>query len=327
MIDDDAADILRCMKAWTLTSVLAPERVRTGRREADLLWYGPSTVLAARTNRGDVGAVRIAVRADRAADGLVTDVMVDEPFRQTALSVELIMAAEQQLVGLGATRVSGVILDGRGRSEPFLVAGYQPFRKTVVVEWNLAGLKDLERPVDLDVGIVDRINPEEVAEFIFSSYQPYWQWWKETGDEQAVGRAEYPVSESTDVRAKQRAANWDRVVAALRQFNTTVPQRMIIAQNNGHIVGLCDAKADPDDSMDWGVLIHRDSHSRQLGSALLKPALDWLRQQGLKTAQMTTTSGLDDYDPTVYLYVLVGGAQMRGEFLVLRKTLAKLSIL
>lgn len=36
---------------------------------------------------------------------------------------------------------------------------------------------------------------------------------------------------------------------------------------------------------------------------------------------MTTTSGLDDYDPVVYLYVLVGGARIKGEFLTPRKSI------
>ncbi len=97
---------------------------------------------------------------------------------------------------------------------------------------------------------------------------------------------------------------------------------MVIARRSGKIVGLCDVKADADDSMDWGVLISRDVGGWQIGSALLGPALTWLLDQGLKTAQVTTTSGLDDYDPTVYLYVLSGGAQIRGEFLILRKTLS-----
>ncbi len=113
------------------------------------------------------------------------------------------------------------------------------------------------------------------------------------------------------------------MVAALEAFGRAHPARMVVARQAGKIVGLCDAQAvTQGDTFDWGVLISREVGGRAVGSALLGPALQWLRSQGLKTAQVTTTSGLDDYDPTVYLYVLAGGGQIRGEFLVLRKTLS-----
>lgn len=309
------------MPEWKILSLETPSKLAMPRREADQLWYEPSRLLAARVTDGDVGAIRYAVRQDRPDQGLVTDLVVEKSFRSGPLSVALIHEAEKKLRGFGVHRVEALVLDGQKVSKPFLEAGYIPFRLTVILGWDLTQPRLLSKPYAFEIEVLNQINAEEVAGFIFDSYQPYWQWWKETGEEQAIGRAEYPVTESTDVREQQRAANWDRVIAALQQFNTIVPQRLVIARQGGKIVGLCDAKADPEDSMDWGVLVSRVASGRAVGSALLGPALGWLRDQGLKTAQVTTTSGFDDYDPTVYLYVLVGGAQIRGEFLVLRKML------
>lgn len=307
------------MPAWTINEVKPPERLWLPRREVNLLWYQPSRILAAQTEAGAIGAIRFTRRLDSANQGLVTDLFVEEPFRSRNVAEELIQAAEKALRQDGVTQIDAVVLDGQRLTAPFFVAGYQPFRKTVVLEWDLRHPKNLKPPGAIPVVVVDRINQEEVAEFVFASYQPYWQWWKETGDEQPLGRVEYPADQPPALLSIGKQRNWPRVIDRLRVFNTDTPQRMVVARQGGTIVGLCDVKDDPDDSMDWGVLIHRDCHSRQFGSALLKPALDWLCKQGLKTAQVTTTSGLDDYDPTVYLYTVVGGARIKGEFLVLQK--------
>lgn len=310
------------MPEWVITQAEAPSSLAGPRREANQLWYSPSHLLVARTPEGDVGAIRYAVREDRPDQGLITDLFAEEPHRSRGLPAALIQEAEKALRDLGVQRVEAVVLDGQKASGPFLEAGYIILRLTVVLGWDLTKLRPFKKTDEIIVEVAEHIDPQEIAALVFSSYQPYWQWWKETGDEQAIGRAEYPVQEPSGVGEKQRTANWGRVLEQLKQFNIIVPQRMVIARRSGKIVGLCDVKADPDDSMDWGVLIAREVGGRQIGSALLGPALHWLRDQGLKTAQVTTTSGLDDYDPTVYLYILVGGAQMRGEFLILRKTLA-----
>lgn len=307
------------MPVWRIEETEAPSALGQGRREADLLWYGPSRILVARAADGDVGAIRFAVRTDRADRGLVTDLVVEEPFRGQGLAKPLITAAEKKLREGGVASVEALVLDGQKMSTPFVERGYEPFRLTVVLGWDLSKARPRPAGAGYEIEIVDRLNQDEVAAFIFDSYQPYWQWWKETGDEPAVGRTEYPVQESSDVRERQRAANWGRVLERLQRFNMTVPQRLVVARHDGKIVGLCDVKADPADSMEWGVLVSREHGGRALGSALLGPALGWLREQGLKTAQVTTTSGFDDYDPTVYLYTVAGGAKIRGEFLVLRK--------
>lgn len=301
----------------TIVEEAVPPNLGHRRREADLLWYGPSRLLTATINGATVGVIRFAHRLDDPSRGLITDLHVERPFRE--LGQALIARAESALRSAGVQSVLALMLDGEQRTESFFDVQYTPLRKTVVLSWRLETGQPKPTRAEIATDLLEHIEPEEIAEFIFSSYQPYWQWWKETGNDEPLGRVEYPANRPTESLSIGKQRNRARVVEQLQQFNVGTPQRMVIARQRGHIVGLCDAKADPDDSMDWGVLIARDHGGRQIGSALLGPALQWLRDQGLKTAQVTTTSGLDDYDPTVYLYILVGGAQIRGEFLVLRK--------
>ncbi|MBI3115092.1 MAG: GNAT family N-acetyltransferase [Candidatus Kerfeldbacteria bacterium] len=310
------------MPAWTLTTPPVPESLGRRRREANLLWYRPSRIMAAKTAAGMVGAIRYALRDDPDRnEGLITDLVVEQPYWNAGLPAALIEAAEQALRADRVEKIDAVVQDGQKLSESFHAAGYWPFRKTVVLEWDLTRLKDIPASGDFAVELVDQIDREEIADFVFQSYQPYWRWWKETDEDKPIGRAEYPVDEPKPILEKVKRRNWARVVKRLREFNAVTPQRMVIARQGRKIIGLCDVKADPEESMDWGVLISRDVGGRAVGSALLGPALGWLREQGVQTAQVTTTSGLDDYDPVVYLYVLVSGAQIRGEFLVLRKHL------
>lgn len=317
------AGVVYClsMSEWTIQEIDMPPNRVPGGRDLNQLTYGPNRLLAAEMAAGTVGAVRFAVRADRVHEGLITDLMVDEDFRRGKLPAALIAAAEERLKSDGVKKIDAVVVDGQQLSDPFQAAGYWPFRKTVVIGWRLSTIKPPPTVPGLTIELTDRINVPEVAGFIFGSYQPYWQWWKETAGDKPIGQVEYVRDEPAADRDRARHENWSRVVAVLENFGQAQPALMVIARQAGTIVGLCDAKADPDESMDWGVLISRKVGGRAIGSALLGPTLQWLREQGLKTAQVTTTSGLDDYDPTVYLYVLAGGGQIRGEFLVLRKGL------
>lgn len=304
--------------SWVIQRVDTPASLRHSRREADLLWYGPSQILAAQIAEGDVGAIRTAVRQDATRrTGLITDLIVDESVRGQGVEQELISAAEKSLQKKGVTKLQALVRDGFQFTKYFLGAGYEPFRKTVVLQFTVP-TQYTAPSGEFEITVAGEFNPPEIANFIFDSYQPYWQFWKETDGEKALGRVEYPVEESTDVLAQQKAANWGRVLGRLKKFDPA-KQRWMIARKAGKIVGLCDVKADALDAMDWGVLVARDHGGKALGRALLTAALNWLREQGLKQVLVTTTSGLDDYDPTVYLYTVVGGAAIQGEYTVLRR--------
>ena len=111
-----------------------------------------------------------------------------------------------------------------------------------------------------------------------------------------------------------------RVESRVAAFGTAAPQTLFIAKLDGEVVGLCDAKAaDVDITFDWGLLVRRDFGGRRIGSALLGHALHWLKARGVTVARIVTTSGLDDYDPTVYLYAFSYGGAISAEYLNLVK--------
>lgn len=297
-----------------------PAALTTPRREANLLWYGPSTVFGVPKDGGYIGTIRTAIRNhDRLRHGLVTDLVVEQT-SDSSLAVTLIKAAEDQLRADGVTKIDAVVQDGQGRTVPFLEMGYWASRKMVVIAW------DLSKPLPTSpvipgvaVEVADRISVPDITDFILHSYQPYWQWWKNDQHDRPWERIDYPAAEPDTVEHQTLADNRVRIERMLLSFNTSVPQRMVIARRDGQIIGLCDAKAvTGDDTFDWGVLMTRDHPGKGFGQALLLPALAWLREQGMPTAQATTTSGMDDYDPTVYLYTQTGGP-IRGEFLNLVK--------
>lgn len=291
----------------------------TRRREVNLLWYGPSRVFVLRqdqdNNSGVFGAVRIAMRAhDAVRHGLITDLTLEDE-NNPSLARALIERAEAELKAQGATKIDAVVLDGKNRTRPFQDAGYWPQRKTVVIEWDLATLP-VSEPLDgVEYEETDMPPAEEAADFILSSYQPYWRWWKNDLSDRPWERIDYPAAAPDKAEKENIKRNRAAVIAMLRQFNGHIPQRMIIARREGMIIGLCDAKMDDDEQFDWGVLMLRDHPGVGFGKSLLMPMLHWLKEQGRAKAEITTTSGMDDFDPTVYLYVQSCGGKIRGEFL------------
>ena len=155
---------------------------------------------------------------------------------------------------------------------------------------------------------------------MLTSYQPYWRWWKEYKEDTRWHRVEYPAEPEAPPSAELAQEMRARVAERVAAFGKAAPQTLYAARLEGEIVGLCDAKAIADDiTFDWGLLVRRDYGGRRIGSALLGHALHWLKAQGLETARIVTTSGLDDYDPTVYLYAFSHGGAIRAEYLNLVK--------
>jgi predicted N-acetyltransferase YhbS len=305
-----------------------PARVGGVRQELNQLLYGPSEVLVARAGpaaREDevVGAVRLAMREHPSRPhGLIADLRVDDALRETGLPERLIAAAEGRLKARGAEKVDAVTVDGKGWASYFYRQGYWSSRRTVVLHWDLAARKPIERSADFEVRQVDRPDPEATAHFVLNSYQPYFRWWKEPREDQKWFRVELQPEDLEDQALKAGADVRRRVEERIARAGSDAPQTYFLAYRDGRLVGLCDAKVAPagEETFEWCVLVAREYGGRQLGSTLFDHALEWLERQGCAHAEYTSTSGLDDYDPLIYLATVAAGGSIRGEFLNLVKT-------
>ncbi len=307
---------------YTIESLTpVPEHVLGIREELNLLTYGPSEILLAKDGNAIAGAVRLALRQDeRRQHGLIADLSVHAAYAGQGVAEDLIVAAEERLKAAGVTKIDAIVRDGEGGTVPFYERGYWAARKMVLLTWDLETLEDLDTHHEFTIEEQSSPDPEFLASFVLDSYQPYWRWWKEYKEDTRWHRVEYPAEPeappSADLAQEMRA----RVAARVAAFGKAAPQTLFTAKLDGEIVGLCDAKAAADDiTFDWGLLVRRDYGGRRIGSALLGHALHWLKARGLETARIVTTSGLDDYDPTVYLYAAAHGGVIRAEYLNLVK--------
>jgi predicted N-acetyltransferase YhbS len=303
-----------------------PARVGGIRQELNQLSYGPSEVLVARRPGAPadevVGAIRLAMRERPAKKhGLIADLAIDDALRESGLPERLIGAAEERLVARGAEKVDAVIMDGKGLATYLYRCGYWSSRRMVVLTWDLEQRNAVERSNAFRIVQTDRPEPEETARFILNSYQPYFRWWKDVRDDQRWDRVELQPDEREDRYAQASADMREQTLQRLRDAGKDAPQTYFLAYRDDELVGLCDAKDLPEgqDTFEWCVLVTRHEGGKGLGSTLLDYALEWLRARGRRYAEYTSTSGLDDYDPLIYLSTITTGAQIRGEFLNLVK--------
>jgi len=299
-----------------------PEHVLGIREEVNMLTYGPSNILLAKEEEAIAGAVRLALRQDpKRRHGLITDLAVHKDYARQGIEMRLIQAAEEWLKAQGVTRIDAVVLDGQGQTTFFYELGYWASRKMVVMAWDLTKLSPL--PQEAEAFLIEEMPRPDVdflTDFVLASYQPYWRFWKELKDDQRWFRVEYPAApdepESDELAQEMR----ERVRQRVARFGKEAPQTLFAARAEGRVVAVCDAKAAHEgETFDWGVLVLRDFGGKRVGSALLGHALHWLKAQGLTMARIITTSGLDDYDPTVYLYSLTHGGKVLAEYLNLVK--------
>ena len=298
-----------------------PEHVLGNREEFNLLTYGPSEILLAKDGSEIAGAVRLALRKDaRRQHGLIADLSVHEDYARQGIEEDLIAAAEERLKATGVTKIDAIVRDGEGATVPFYERGYWAARKMVLLTWDLRKLDELETSQEFTIVEQPSPDPEFVTDFVLNSYQPYWRWWKEYKEDTRWHRVEYPAEPEAPPSEELAQEMRSRIEARVASFGKGPPQTLFAARFDGDVVGLCDAKAVIDDiTFDWGLLVRRDYGGRRMGSALLGHALQWLKAQGLNTARIVTTSGLDDYDPTVYLYASSYGGVISAEYLNLVK--------
>ena len=304
-----------------------PERVGGVRQELNQLFYGPSEVLVAR-RRGAAGsdevagAVRLAMRERPARPhGLIGDLTVDDELRESGLPEELVAAAEARRKERGAETIDAVAVDGKGWAPYYFRRGFWSSRRMVVLTWDLENRNPVERNADLRIEQLDRPDPEQVARFALNSYQPYFRWWKETGEDQKWDRVELQPDQSQDSYTRSPEPIRRHALDLVARAAADEAQTFFFAYQDGELIGLCDAKDAPEgeDTFDWCVLVSRHFGGKGLGSTLLDHALAWLHARGRRYAEYTSTSGLDDYDPLIYLSTVATGAQIRGEFLNLVK--------
>lgn len=311
------------MPDWKIiTEKKLPPSLLTLHREVNLLWYGPSQLFVARQEDGEMrGVIRMAMRDhETLKHGLIADLQANEEYTEgkEELFQTLIAEAEKYLISQGVTKIDAVVLDGQKLTEPFLKAGYWASRKTVVLEWDLAELEVPETVKDVEIELTEKFDIEEVTEFILNSYQPYYQWWKDDAHDRLWERIDYPAEAPDEIEQKNLADNKKRIVEMLKEFNHKIPQRWVTARKDGKLVALCDVKIMDNENFDWGILITREHPGKGVAKAMLLTALNWLKSQDQAIASQTATSGMDDFDPTVYLYTL-SGAKILGEFLNLVK--------
>lgn len=306
------------MHSWQLKfSSDLPDHFKKPQRDLNLLWYHPSQMLVAENqeSKQPAGVIRLALRDHpEVKHGLIADLQINPEFlaQSEDLSQTLIAEAEKHLLQQGVTKIDAIVLDGQKLTEPYLKAGYWASRKTVALEWNLDELEEV--PIsDLEIELSLDFDIEEVTDFILNSYQPYYQWWKDDQYDRLWERIDYPAAAPDEIEQKNLAENKKRIVEMLKAFNPQT-QRWVMARKDGKLVALTDIKISEDDNFEWGILITRDHPGKGVAKTMLLTALHWLKSQGAQKASFTATSGMDDFDPTVYLYSL-SGAKILGEFL------------
>ncbi len=284
-----------------------------------MIRYRDNRIHLARHEGEIYGAIRSAIRDDsRRNHGFLGDLQVDEQVRDQGLEERLIEAGEQRLFEEeDCTRIDAVMEDGEGWTRYFAEQGFWSSRKTVDMGWDLTSLCPVDLP-DLDEVDIERTRDpalDELEDFILDSYQPYWRFWKEYKQDMRWIRVEYgedeEAPESDEIREEMRR----RVRERLDEFDRDEDQVFFLARRDGELIAVCDAlDSDRGDTFEWGMMAEYDYGVKNLGSALVGRALNWLHDRGHETARIKTTSGLDDFDPTVYLYTAANNAQILGEY-------------
>ena len=85
-----------------------------------------------------------------------------------------------------------------------------------------------------------------------------------------------------------------------------------VAYDGEKAIGMVDA------NLEIGVVIRKGYGGEGLGTGLLRRVLDNLKRKGKEKVTTLATSGLDDYDPQIYLYTMNGGKIVR-EYICLLK--------
>lgn len=305
---------------------LIPEKLRQRYRDINGFVYKDSRIFVVKKFGEDVGAFRIAIRDDvKRKHGLITDINISESANITEIVKSIIEFAEDNLLSLGVNKIEAIVEEGKRINYVFYDYGYWPSRKSVAIGWNLEEFSFYPEPLpngySFDVVVSSDFSDEfinEISEFIFNSYQPYFRWWKEYKEDYRWWRTDYLDKNIPEFDNDLRSEMIERLkdyLYEIKSKNSAIIRGFV----NGTLKGVCDAIVDYDENMVVGVVVDKEFKARYFGSNLLLRALKFLKDNGLSKAFTITTSGLDDYDPTVYLYTLSGKGQILSEYTILIK--------
>ena len=305
---------------------LLPQNLKTRYRDINGFVYKGSKLFVGRKFGEDIGAVRVALRDDeKRKHGLISDLNLSESFNFPEVAKEFIEFAEQYLLSMGVNKIEVIVPEGKKLNYIFYDYGYWASRKAVAIGWDLEKLdlnfKSDSQDYEFDIVLSRDLSQELIEElsiFIFNSYQPYFRWWKEYKEDYVWWRTEYLDESIPKIEEELK----DEMIGRIKEYlyeikdkNSSIVRGFI----NGKLRGICDAVVDSQENMVIGVAVDKDFKAKSFGSGLLLKALSFLKENGLKNAITITTSGLDDYDPTVYLYTLSGKGQILSEYTILVK--------
>lgn len=306
---------------------LLPNKFKEKYRDINGFIYKDSKLFVGKKFGEEIGAIRVAIRDDKKRNhGLISDLNISQEINPSEVGKYFIEFAENYLLSKGVNKIEVIVPEGKKLNYLFYDYGYWPSRKSVVIGWNL---KEIELSIDslpneysFDIVTSEEFSEKfinEISEFIFNSYQPYFRWWKEYKEDFRWWRTNYmdeniPKFDDEELR--------EEMINRIKEYLFEIKNKksaIVRGFINGELKGICDAIVDNDENMIVGVAVSKEFKAKHFGSNLLKKALQFLKDNGLETALTITTSGLDDYDPTVYLYTLSGKGQILAEYSILIK--------
>ncbi|MGC8766298.1 MAG: hypothetical protein ACP5QP_01170 [Brevinematia bacterium] len=308
---------------------LLPDYLKSKYREINGFAYKESKLFIVKVNDKDVGAVRVAIRDDKVhKEGLISDLSFSDHEILSKVGSDVIKFAESYLLSLGINKIEAIVEEGKKLNYIFYDNGYWPSWKPVVISWDLENL-NLDTPKDIDFNSYqfDIIHSkdftedfiEEISKFVFDSYQPYFRWWREYKNDYRWWRTNYDdgsLPQLEDYLKEEMIGRIRDYLLEIKNKNSIIVRGFI----DGKLEGICDAIVDEkEENMVIGVAVSKKLKAKNFGSILLINALKFLKDNGVKQPIVITTSGLDDYDPTVYLYTLAGKGQIVKEYTVLIK--------
>ena len=96
----------------------------------------------------------------------------------------------------------------------------------VLLTWDLQSLGELETTHEFTIEEQSMPDPAFLTDFVLSSYQPYWRWWKEYKEDTRWHRVEYPATPDAPPNEQLAQEMRARVEARVAAFGKSAPQTL-----------------------------------------------------------------------------------------------------